>query len=212
MSSRRAPSRSFRRVVARVQLLIEPSVHSDYIENQRLDRYDVGDINDDDDFSDDPDARRAAEARMKVRDRRAARGAPAAEGRRKARMPAFLASDDEDSEDEGRLLGARRVRRNYDEQPDDDGEPDVSISYRVYPERELTRIGIQEMPLEQLSDIRADSVAQWIEDPRARRTIMREFKGFLMTYTDIAGISIYGQRIRALGEGQSRLPVALDHP
>lgn len=141
MRSRRAPSRSFRRVLARVQLLIDSSMHSDYIENQRLDRYDVGDINDDDDFSDDPDARRAAEARMKVRDRRAARGAPAAEGRRKARMPAFLASDDEDSEDEGRLLGARRVRRNYDEQPDDDGEPAVSLSSHVQRERELTRLG-----------------------------------------------------------------------
>ena len=35
-------------------------------------------------------------------------------------MPAFLASDDEDSEDEGRLLGQRRVRRNYDEPADDD--------------------------------------------------------------------------------------------
>lgn len=59
----------------------------------------------------------------------------------------------------------------------------------------------QEMPIEQLSDIRADSIAQWIEDPRARRTIMREFKSFLMTYTDADGVSIYGQRIRQLGEG-----------
>lgn len=61
------------------------------------------------------------------------------------------------------------------------------------------------MPIEQLSDIRADSLAQWIEDPRARRTIMREFKAFLMTYTDADGVSIYGQRIRALGEGGSYL-------
>lgn len=92
---------------------------SDYIENNRLDRYDAGDLDDDEDFSDDPDARRAAEARMQARDRRAAR-APGAEGRKQARMPAFMASDEEDSEDEGRLLGQRRVRRNYDEPMGDD--------------------------------------------------------------------------------------------
>ena len=57
------------------------------------------------------------------------------------------------------------------------------------------------MPLEQLSDIRADSISAWIEDPRAKRTIMREFKNFLMTYTDETGVSVYGQRVRQLGEG-----------
>jgi len=116
---------------------------------------------------------------MSVRDRRERRGAGAVQDRRKARMPAFLASDEEDSEDEGRLLGTTRVRREQDDTAD------------------------EEMPLEQLSDIRADSVAQWIEDPRARRTIMREFRSFLMTYTDHEGVSIYGQRIKQLGEVNS---------
>ena len=102
-------------------------VYSDYIENQRLDRYDTGDLNDEEDFSDDPDARRAAEARMAARDRRAARGQTGAGERRKARMPAFLASEEEDSEDEGQLFDRRRVRRAYDEPPDDDeGAEEVS--------------------------------------------------------------------------------------
>lgn len=76
--------------------------------------YDKGDLNEDEQFSDDPDARRAAEDRMDRRDRRVARAAGAAGDRRKARMPKFLASDEEDSEDEGQLLGRRRVRRLYD--------------------------------------------------------------------------------------------------
>lgn len=82
--------------------------------------YDKGDLNDDEQFSDDPDARRAAEDRMDRRDRRVARAAGAAGDRRKARMPKFLASDEEDSEDEGQLLGRRRVRRLYDEPYGDD--------------------------------------------------------------------------------------------
>lgn len=95
-------------------------VRSDYIENRKLDVYDKGDLNDDEQFSDDPDARRAAEDRMDRRDRRVARAAGAAGDRRKARMPKFLASDEEDSEDEGQLLGRRRVRRLYDEPYGDD--------------------------------------------------------------------------------------------
>lgn len=46
-------------------------------------------------------------------------------------MPAFLASDDEDSEDEGRLLGQRRVRRNYDEPAADDDDIYGGVSRRV---------------------------------------------------------------------------------
>lgn len=103
---------------------------SDYVENQRLDRYDTGDLNDEEEFSDDPHARRAAEARMAARDRRAARDQTGAGGeRRRARMPAFLASEEEDSEDEGRLLGQRRVRRAYDEPAaDDEGAEEVSTA------------------------------------------------------------------------------------
>ncbi|GAA5930534.1 hypothetical protein JCM1841_003160 [Sporobolomyces salmonicolor] len=156
---------------------------NDYIENRKLDAYDAGDLNDDEDFSDDQNARRAAEERMDRRDRRTARAAGAAGERRKARMPAFLASDEEDSEDEGGLLGRRRQRRNYDEPMGDD---EAGFD--------------EEMPIEQLSDIRADSLAQWIEDPRTKRTIMREFKNFLLTYTDENNESTYGSRINQLGQ------------
>lgn len=59
------------------------------------------------------------------------------------------------------------------------------------------------MPIEQLSDIKADSIAAWIQDKRAEKTIEREFKNFLMTYTDENGVSVYGQRVRHLGEVNS---------
>ncbi|GAA5995438.1 MCM DNA helicase complex subunit MCM2 [Rhodotorula paludigena] len=163
--------------------LFDDNMGNDYIENRKLDAYDTGDLNDADDFSDDPDARRAAEERMDRRDRRAARAAGAAGERRRARMPGFLASEEEDSEDEGQLLGRRRVRRVYDEPY---GEDDAGFD--------------EEMPIEQLSDIRADSLAQWIEEPRTRKTIMREFKNFLLTYTDDNNESVYGSRITQLGQ------------
>jgi len=106
---------------------------NDYIENRKLDAYDAGDLNDDEEFSDDMDARRAAEDRMDRRDRRALRAAGAAGERRKARVPQFLASDEEDSEDEGGLLGRRRQRRNYDEPMGDDemGFDDVSSPFAL---------------------------------------------------------------------------------
>lgn len=101
--------------------------------------YDQADLNDQDDFSDDQDARRAAEASMERRDRRAARAAGAAGERRKARMPGFLASDEEDSEDEGQLLGRRRVRRMYDEPfgDDDAGYDEVSAARCAAKQSEL---------------------------------------------------------------------------
>ncbi|BGP19488.1 hypothetical protein JCM10213_006308 [Rhodosporidiobolus nylandii] len=163
--------------------LFDDNMGNDYIENRKLDVYDAGDLNDDEDFSDDADARRAAEERMDRRDRRQARQAGAAGDRRKARIPGFLASEEEDSEDEGQLLGRRRARRMYDEPF---GEDDAGYD--------------EEMPIEQLSDIRADSLAQWIEEPRTRKTIMREFKAFLLTYTDDNNESVYGSRITQLGQ------------
>ena len=44
------------------------------------------------------------------------------------------------------------------------------------------------------------------------KTIVREFKSFLTKYIDAAGISVYGTRIRTLGEVNSEsLEVSYDH-
>jgi DNA replication licensing factor MCM2 len=58
----------------------------------------------------------------------------------------------------------------------------------------------QEVPLEQLSDIKAKSIIEWIANDRVRRSIIKHFRQFLMTYVDDHGASVYGQRIRNLGE------------
>lgn len=95
----------------------------------------------------DGDQRAQVEEKMKRRDRRAARGADGiagAEGRRKARMPAFLVSDEEDSEDENQLLGRRRTRRGYDEVEGDDenGFEEVSSPFLhfLYPQGNATSL------------------------------------------------------------------------
>lgn len=54
--------------------------------------------------------------------------------------------------------------------------------------------------MEQLSDIKAKSIVEWIAVDRVRRSIVRHFRQFLMTYIDENGSSVYGQRIRNLGE------------
>jgi hypothetical protein len=61
----------------------------------------------------------------------------------------------------------------------------------------------QEVPLEQLSDIKAKSIVEWIANDRVRRSIVKHFRQFLMTYVDDHGASVYGQRIRSLGESLS---------
>ena len=141
----------------------------------------------------DPMSRAAAERKMARRDRRADRGGIPGEGRgagakRRSRAPAFLQSDSEESDGEAGLLERRRRRNVYDEvQPADgifDGDAEL------------------ELPLEQLSDIKANSIKEWIETESVRRTIMREFRNFLMTYVDEQGTSVYGQRIKALGESK----------
>ncbi|EGF98419.1 uncharacterized protein MELLADRAFT_76084 [Melampsora larici-populina 98AG31] len=163
---------------------------NDYAANPKLDRYDPAAIDDDDDDLDamDPETRALAEAKMARRDRREARGPDGRKG--KSRVPNFLQSDSEMGEDEDAFLTRRRRRRQYDEiaevaEDDQDGEEE------------------DELPIEQLSDIKSNSMKEWIEVPAVKRTIMRAFKDFLMTYVDDSGTSVYGQRIKALGEVNS---------
>ena len=144
---------------------------SDYRANPQLDQYEYADIDDAEFGRMDATTRQLAEMRMARRDR--AEGV----GRLSRRAPEFLQSDDES--DNGTLR--RRRRRHYDEVPDDDAAPD-------------------DLPLEQLSDIKADSIAAWVATENVRRTIVREFRNFLVTYVDEQGVSVYGNRIKTLGE------------
>lgn len=59
------------------------------------------------------------------------------------------------------------------------------------------------MPLEQLHDIKANSVAEWIAIERVRRSIAKHFRQFLTSYTDEQGNSVHYPLIRNLGESTS---------
>ena len=185
-----------------------PSPHErDYAVNELLDRYSDRDIDDEDEFEAlSGAARRAAEAKMDRRDRLERSGRTGGRAAVRSRAPRFLESDDMDDEDvlDGGLGIARmkrRTRRQYDERrdlDDMDGLDDVSVFHTE--KSPLLMTVRQEIPLEQLSDIKAKSIVEWIANDRVRRSIVKHFRQFLMTYVDENGNSVYGQRIRNLGE------------
>ncbi|OQO11661.1 DNA replication licensing factor mcm2 [Cryoendolithus antarcticus] len=141
------------------------------------DRYAGRDIDDDGDYDQmDLAQRRQLEARLNRRDREVAR---------EARMPrAFLQDEEEDVMDLTRQ--PRRRRHRYDEDQDD-----MDVAEDIMNE---------ELTLDALMDVKAASVVEWLAQPAVSRTIAREFKNFLTEYTDEKGTSVYGVRIRTLGE------------
>ena len=146
-------------------------------------------IDDDDDYEAlDPAARRQLEARLNRRDRELAR---------QRNMPtAFLQDEEDDVMDLTRQ--PRRRRHRYDEDQDDiDMHEDIMN---------------EELSLEALADVKAASLTDWVANPAVHKTIAREFKNFLTEYTDATGTSIYGVRIRTLGEVNAEsLEVCWDH-
>jgi len=150
------------------------------------DQYDARDIDDEGEYDElDLASRRQLEARMKRRDREMAR-----------RPGAFL--PDEDEGDLAQLTTGRVRRRNlYDEDPDEDMQDDIME---------------EELSLETLQDVKASSLVDWVAQHAVQRTIKREFKAFLTEYTDDHGVSVYGSRIRTLGEiNAESLEVSYDH-
>lgn len=170
--------------------LFADTIEEDYAPNELLDRYSDRDIDDEGDFDEiSAAARRAAEAKMNRRDRLERTGKQGIRAANRGRAPQFLEDDDMDDEDAlGDDLGVarmkRRTRRQYDERRDVDDVDGMD----------------DEIPLEQLSDIKAKSIVEWIANDRVRRSIVKHFRQFLMTYVDENGASVYGQRIRNLGE------------
>ncbi|KAK5704344.1 MCM DNA helicase complex subunit [Elasticomyces elasticus] len=151
--------------------------------------YQGADIDDENDYDDlDLADRRRLEAQLNRRDRDIAR---------ERRMPAaFLPDEDEDVMDLTRQ--PRRRRHRYDEDQDDEIMHDDIMN--------------EELSLEALSDVKAASLTDWVAQPAVHKTIAREFKAFLTEYTSPTGESIYGVRIRTLGELNSEsLEVAWDH-
>ncbi|KAJ3865653.1 MCM-domain-containing protein [Lentinula novae-zelandiae] len=174
------------------------NMQEDYGTNELLDRYDANGLDDDEGVEElSAAARRLVEKKMDRRDR-AARGGKGARAAQRSRAPAFLDDDDDDMDDDDDelLRMKRRTRRQYDERRDMDDMDGLE----------------DEIPLEQLSDIKAKSIVEWIANPRVKRSIVKHFRQFLMTYVDEQGASVYGQRIRNLGENNSEsLEVSYSH-
>ncbi|KAI9823730.1 MAG: MCM DNA helicase complex subunit [Thelocarpon impressellum] len=151
----------------------------DYAARGEPDAYEGADIDDDGDYDDlDLATRRQLEARLNRRDRELAR---------RSKMPAAFLQDDDDDGDVDLTRQPRRRRHHYDEDQDEDMADGGDIM-------------AEELSLETLQDVKASSLTEWVAMPAVHRTIAREFKSFLTEYTDEHGGSVYGTRVRTLGE------------
>ncbi|KAI1767336.1 DNA replication licensing factor mcm2 [Hypoxylon sp. FL1150] len=169
--------------------LFREGFEHDYREKDDNDAYEGIDIDDEGDFDEMAlGDRRRLEAQLNRRDREVAR---------RRRMPqAFLQDEDEDG-DIDLTAQPRRRRHHYDEDPDDEMDQDIMD---------------EELSLEALQDVKASSLTEWVSQLSVQRTIKREFKAFLTEYTDESGSSVYGNRIRTLGEiNAESLEVSYDH-
>ncbi|ROT41129.1 MCM-domain-containing protein [Sodiomyces alkalinus F11] len=133
-------------------------------------------------------ARRRLEAQLARRDREVAR---------RQRIPAAFLPGEDDDADIDLTAQPRRRRHAYDEDPDEDMDADIMD---------------EELSLEALQDVKAATLTEWVSQPFVQRTIKREFKAFLTEYIDESGSSVYGNRIRTLGEiNAETLEVSYDH-
>ncbi|PVH99053.1 MCM-domain-containing protein [Periconia macrospinosa] len=157
-------------------------------QDERLNRYEEFGIDDEDYAAMDVATRRNLERQMAARDREVAA---------RRRIPeAFLPGEDGDLGD--LMGGARRRRRRYDEEEDDMGMEEDIMN--------------QELSLEALTDVKANTLTEWVSQPAVAKTIAREFKSFLTEFVDENGTSVYGNRIRTLGEiNAESLEVSFDH-
>ncbi|KAK0386650.1 hypothetical protein NLU13_6485 [Sarocladium strictum] len=168
--------------------LFREGFEADYRDKED-DRYEGIDIDDEGDYDDlELGDRRRLEAQLNRRDREVAR---------RQRIPAaFLPGDDEDG-DIDLTAQPRRRRHHYDEDPDDAMDADIMD---------------EELSLEALGDVKAANLTEWVATAPVQRTIKREFKAFLTSYTDASGSSVYGNRIRTLGEiNAESLEVSYEH-
>ncbi|KAE8387254.1 MCM2/3/5 family-domain-containing protein [Aspergillus alliaceus] len=146
--------------------------------SRKNDRYRGNDIDDEEQEELDIATRRQLDSRMNRRDRELAR---------RRRMPAaFLQDEDDDNVDLARQ--PRRRRHHYDEDRED---------------MDMGEDGTEELSLEEMMDIKAANVTDWVLQPQVLRSIYREFKTFLTEYTDDSGASVYGNKIKTLGEVNS---------
>lgn len=168
--------------------LFREGFEADYRDRED-DQYEGIDLDDEGDYEGlDLADRRRLEAQLNRRDREVAR---------RQRIPAAFLPGEDDDGDIDLTAQPRRRRHHYDEDPDYDMDAGIMD---------------EELSLESLQDIKASSLTEWVSQPPVQRTIKREFKAFLTEYTDDNGSSVYGNRIRNLGEiNAESLEVSYDH-
>ncbi|KAI8090010.1 MCM2/3/5 family-domain-containing protein [Halteromyces radiatus] len=155
--------------------LFGSDMERDYAVNPEQDEYeDVGVDNEEYDALDIA-SRRAVDAKLGRRD--------AVLQRREGRMAGALLDGLDDDEPEFNVPMGRRRRHLYDTQ---DLAEDGS--------------GMAELTIEDLANVKSTTIGAWINQEAPRRAVKREFKDFLQTYVDEHGISVYGERIRDMGE------------
>lgn len=167
--------------------LMGDDMYADYGDDPNRDRYEMEDVDDREQQELSLNERRRIDAQLNERDRL-------------LRNTAYM--DDDEGDDAGAAqldemglpIQRRRRRRQYEDMvnSDDDLLSDMDID-------PLT----EELTLESLSNVKANSYSEWITQPNVSRTIARELKSFLLEYTDETGRSVYGARIRTLGEMNS---------
>ena len=168
----------------------------DYEEDQAQDRYDVDDDQIDDEGEYDAmdiGSRRAVDAALERRDRGAGSSRITNSSSQGARFLSEFGSDDAYGDDRlgnaDALPSRRRYRSRFAAEELDANNSDEEMDPQDRP-----------LSLDELRDVKAGSVAEWVTRPVVTHTIMREFKNFLVEYTDANGQSVYGARITTLGE------------
>lgn len=166
--------------------LIDDDMYRDYVLDPEKDRYDTNQLDDTAQRELTLGERRHIDAQLNERDRL-------------LKNAAYMEDEEEDEMNNeldamGLPVQRRRRRRQYEEfaHSYDDLLSDMEID-------PLT----EELTLESLSNVKANSYSEWITQPNVSRTIARELKSFLLEYTDETGRSVYGARIRTLGEMNS---------
>ncbi|ANZ76184.1 BA75_03085T0 [Komagataella pastoris] len=179
--------------------LIGDNMFDDYRQNRDQDRYDIDQIDDNEYEQMDPEERRKVDKLLNEKDR-LQKQALAVD--RDIYLGDGADMDVEIDTRTGLPVQSRRRRTAYDDDRlgnDDDELEDIDPL-------------AEELTLESLADVKAESILQWILTPNVNRTIARELKSFLLEYTDENGRSVYGARIRALGEVNSEsLDVSYTH-
>lgn len=157
--------------------LFREGFEQDYRERDENDEYEGIDIDDEGEYGEmDPATRRRLEHQMARRDK---------EVNRRQRLPAAFLDGEDDDGDLDMANQPRRRRHRYDEDPDEDMDADIME---------------EELSLEALRDVKSSNITDWVSQPNVQRSVKREFKSFLTEYTDNQGLSVYGNRIRTLGE------------